>query len=114
MPLVSVYNVQCQSLALLRTEAFRVSENRTRREAERKRILRNRKRRIACRLRDRVWAPQDRPMFRASNIHYELSDKARGLSAGGIGAMHLVARRTGLIDAIDKDLHLLKVHLPYH
>ena len=33
---------------------------------------------------------------------------------GGIGAMHLLARRTGLIDAIDKALPLLKVHLPYH
>jgi hypothetical protein len=28
--------------------------------------------------------------------------------------MHLLARRTGLIEAIDRDLHLLKVHLPYH
>jgi hypothetical protein len=28
--------------------------------------------------------------------------------------MHLLARRTGLIQAIDRRLHLLKVHLPYH
>jgi hypothetical protein len=41
-------------------------------------------------------------MFRARNIHYELSDQARGLSAGGIGAMHLLARRTGLIEGIDE------------
>ncbi len=34
--------------------------------------------------------------------------------AGGIGAMHLLARRTGLIDEIDARLHLLKIHLPYH
>jgi hypothetical protein len=53
-------------------------------------------------------------MFAASNIHYELADKARGLSAGGIGAFHLVARQTGLTAAIDRRLHLLKVHLPYH
>jgi hypothetical protein len=53
-------------------------------------------------------------MFRASNIQYELADKARGLSAGGIGAMHLLARQTGLTEAIDRRLHLLKVHLPYH
>ena len=53
-------------------------------------------------------------MLGASNIHYELSDKSRGLSAGGIGAMHLLARRTGLIEAIDARLHLLKVHKPYH
>jgi hypothetical protein len=53
-------------------------------------------------------------MFTASNIHYELSDRVRGLGPGGIGVMHLVARQTGLADAIDRRLHLLKVHLPYH
>jgi Transposase DDE domain group 1 len=53
-------------------------------------------------------------MFTASNIHYELADKARGLSAGGIGAMHLLARRSGLIEALDARLHLLKLHKPYH
>jgi hypothetical protein len=80
----------------------------------RRRILRNRKRRIEYRLRDRQWAPQDEPMLSASNIHYELSAKVKGLSAGGIGAIHLLARQTGLIDAIDARLHLLKVHKPYH
>jgi hypothetical protein len=50
----------------------------------------------------------------AQNIHYEVADKTRGLAAGGIGAIHLLARRTGLIEALDRDLHLLKVHLPYH
>lgn len=53
-------------------------------------------------------------MFTASNIHYELADKTRGLSAGGIGAMHLLARRSGLVQAIDERLHLLKLHKPYH
>jgi hypothetical protein len=60
------------------------------------------------------WTVQDRPMLRAPNIQYEIADRARGLSAGGIGAMHMLASRTGLIDAIDRNLHLLKVHLPYH
>jgi hypothetical protein len=91
-----------------------VNGNRAQKKVERKRILRNRRRRIAHRLREVAWAPQDRPMFRATNIQYELADKARGLSVGGIGAMHLLARRTGLIEAIDQKLHLLKVHLPYH
>jgi DDE family transposase len=76
--------------------------------------LRNRKRRIQYRLRDREWTPQDQPMFTASNIHYELAEKTRGLSPGGIGAIHLLARRYGLIQAIDRQLHLLKVHKPYH
>lgn len=53
-------------------------------------------------------------MLTARNIHYEVAEKTRGLACGGIGAMHLLARQVGLIDAIDRDLHLLKVHLPYH
>jgi len=53
-------------------------------------------------------------MFRSQNLHYELSDRGSGLSHGGIGAMHLLARRTGLIEAIDQRVHVLKRHLPYH
>ena len=53
-------------------------------------------------------------MFAAASIHYELADKARGLAAGGIGLMHRLARQVGLIEEIDRRLHLLKVHLPYH
>jgi hypothetical protein len=53
-------------------------------------------------------------MLTASNIHYELSGRTRGLGAGGIGAIHLLARQVGLPEAIDANLHLLKIHLPYH
>src|SRR5438105_15012964 len=53
-------------------------------------------------------------MITARNIHYELAERSRGMAYGGIGAMHLLARRLGLIDAIDRRLHLLKIHLPYH
>lgn len=79
-----------------------------------RRRLRNRKRRIARRLRPGRCRPQDRPQFSARNIEYELAQRTRGLGCGGIGALHLLARRSGLIEAIDADLHLLKVHLPYH
>ena len=88
-------------------EAFQVSKSRHQ-------IERNSKRRIAWRLRKRNWEEQREPMMAASNIHYEISDRTRAVGTGGIGAMHLVARRTGLIDGIDSDLHLLKRHLPYH
>ena len=53
-------------------------------------------------------------MFTARNIRYELADRVRGLGPGGIGAIHLLARKTGLVKAIDRRLHLLKLHLPYH
>lgn len=54
------------------------------------------------------------PQLTASNIDYEVSDKVGGIACGGIGAMHLLARRYGLIDAISQRLHLLKLYLPYH
>jgi hypothetical protein len=55
-----------------------------------------------------------RPQFAARNIQYEVSDKAGAISCGGIGAFHLLARRCGLIEAIDSRMHLLRLHLPYH
>jgi hypothetical protein len=53
-------------------------------------------------------------MFAAGNIRYEMADRTRAIGCGGIGAIHLLARRVGLVEAIDRDLELLKVHLPYH
>jgi hypothetical protein len=53
-------------------------------------------------------------MLAASNIRYELAERVRGFAPGGIGAMHLLARKLGLIEEIDRHLHLLKRHLPYH
>ena len=76
--------------------------------------LEQRKRRNLRRLRHRQGDVRDEPMLAASNIHYELADRVSGLGAGGIGAIHLLARRTGLIDALDRRLHLLKIHQPYH
>jgi hypothetical protein len=76
--------------------------------------LRRRKRRILRRIANRPGPQRERPMIAAANIHYELADRVQGLAAGGIGAMLLVARSTGLIADIDRRLHLLKRHLPYH
>jgi len=53
-------------------------------------------------------------MYRASGIQYEHSDRVRGLASGGIGAMHQLAQHTGLVDAIDRHVNVLKVALPYH
>jgi hypothetical protein len=88
-------------------EAFQVSKSK-------QRIERNSKRRITWRLRKRNWEEQLEPMLAASSIHYEISDRTRALGPGGIGALHLVARRTGLIEEINLGLHLLKRHLPYY
>jgi Transposase DDE domain group 1 len=73
-----------------------------------------RKRQMQRRLDKGRLGPCAKPVFTASNIRYEMADRVRGLAYGGIGAMHLLARQIGLIDAIDQRLSLLKVHLPYH
>ena len=75
--------------------------------------LRQRKRRILKRIENRPGPEREHPMISASNIQYELADRVQGLACGGIGAMLLVARNTGLIGDIDDRLHLLKRHLPY-
>jgi hypothetical protein len=79
-----------------------------------RKILRNRKQRIERRLRPKNWEDQPRPMLKASNIHYEMAERTAAMNCGGIGAMHLMVQRLGLVEDIDKNLHLLKVHLPYH
>ncbi len=76
--------------------------------------LANRKRRLARRLDPTDLRGADRPMFTAANSRYEIADRSRGLAHGGIGALHLLARRLGLIEAIDNRLHLLQVHRPFH
>ena len=79
-----------------------------------RRILNDRKRSILQRIVNRPGPERDQPMMTASNIHYELADRVQGLSAGGIGAMLMLARRTGLIRDIDSKVNVLKRHLPYH
>jgi len=72
-----------------------------------------RKRRIGRRLRHEA-EDRDEPMFRARNIQFELADRAQAICYGGIGLMHSLARECGLIEAIDRNVELLKVHFPYH
>lgn len=76
--------------------------------------LRRGKGRIQRRLRPIDWTEQSEPMFAAKNIQYEIAERTHAIDVGGIGAIHLIAQRTGLIDAINCDVHVLKRHLPYH
>ena len=76
--------------------------------------LRARKARLQERL-DRDNFPEgDHPVMRASNIHYELAGRSVATNYGGIGLMYELARESGLIEAIDRNLDLFRVHLPYH
>jgi hypothetical protein len=87
---------------------------RKKRAARKKRIFQEGRRRIKKRLDNTPGPERPIPMMTASNIHYEHAGRGRGLSAGGIGALFLLAQKIELIEDIDRNLHLLERHLPYH
>jgi hypothetical protein len=76
--------------------------------------LTNSKRRIQRRLDKTDLRGGAPPIMTASNIYYEIADRCHASASGGIGAIHRLARKLGLIEAIDQRLTLLKIHLPYH
>ena len=54
------------------------------------------------------------PMLDEVNIRYEMGERVRALSCGGIGAIHKLVTRLDLPGAINRSLGLLKIHLPNH
>ena len=70
-------------------------------------VLARRKRKIEKRLKRRNWSNQPKPMIKASNIHYEMDGRHKGIASGGIGALHFMVKRLGLIKEIDNTVHWL-------
>ena len=77
-------------------------------------IVRNRAARIERRLARRSWEDQARPMLSGSNIQYEMAARGRAIAYGGIGVFQRLVKNVGLVGSIDRELHLLKRHIPYH
>ena len=98
----------------MKTSRHQKLAQRKRQMERRREQVGRRRRRIERRLRPRTWTAQSTPMYTASNIHYEHSDRVRGLESGGIGAMHRLAQHVGLVTALDRGVELFKRHLPYH
>jgi len=53
-------------------------------------------------------------MFTSGTIHYEIGANTDAMSFGGMGAVHRLVTKLGLVKAMDDGLNLLNVHLPYH
>ncbi len=53
-------------------------------------------------------------MFSGTNIYYEMAEKTQAMGCGGIGAIHLLVQKIGLVDALDRKVQVLKRHVPYH
>ena len=79
-----------------------------------RRILRKFKRRKQARERQYPPINEGGVVFEGGNIHYEMSEKFQAINCGGIGAIHQMVGKMGLASDIDTDLHLLKIHNPYH
>ncbi len=76
--------------------------------------IERRKRQVARHLDRKDNRGCDRPILTAANIHYEIAERTQATAAGGIGAIHLLVRKLGLDEAINRGLGVLKIHLPYH
>lgn len=76
-------------------------------------ILKKSKQKINKTLRKRNWEDQSTPMIKATHIDYDMDSRRRGISCGGIGIIHMLAQKIGLMDEINNNVPLLKRHLPY-
>jgi len=76
--------------------------------------LRKSKRKINKRVKRVNWENQPKPMFAGGNTYYDIDGRHSATSYGGIGNIHELARRSGLVDEINRRIELLKRHLPYH
>src|SRR6266516_4351633 len=87
----------------------RLSHEQSRRNSARRR------RRVAARHRQAGhWGPRAEPMLTSQKIGYEIGGNVEATVFGGLFAMHRLVIRLGLVKAIDTNLELLKIHLPYH
>lgn len=107
MLLNSVYYLFADKIITARKEAFRVKRSIAKKLAKRKKKISNR-------VDKRNWPEQPRPMLGGANICYDVDGRHEAISYGGVGTIHQLAVRSGLIAEINDRLELLKRHLPYH
>jgi hypothetical protein len=79
-----------------------------------RRRLDQQRRRIHRRLALAVAPNPDGPLLGRAPIRYELSERTRGVSHGGMGMIARLVAAVGLAEEIDEAIDLLKLHRPYH
>jgi len=52
-------------------------------------------------------------MLNPGRIQYEMADRTRGITCGGIGSVQMLVQTLGLDKAIDSRLRIFKLHNPY-
>ena len=75
--------------------------------------LANRKAEVDARL-DPEWKPYtETRVLGHANLAYEISARVNAINCGGIGLVDQMVRSLGLAEAIDRNVHVFKVHRPY-
>jgi len=78
------------------------------------RFLDERKARLDERLDPSQPVEREVPVIEGATSSYEVSGKTTAVACGGIGLIHEMVRSIGLIEALDREVHVLKRHFPYH
>jgi hypothetical protein len=68
---------------------------------------------LDTRLARKQYEDQPDPMFKNSNLRYQIAEQTRAVGFGGIGALHKLVCKLRLDKAINKNVVLLKCHVPY-
>jgi hypothetical protein len=100
------YNRMLQNTNITERSTFQVNKK------DHKTYLRD-KQNLKTRLVRRQYEDQPDSMFKDSNIHYQIAERTRAISSGGIGALHKLVCKLGLDKAINKNVVLLQRHVPY-
>jgi hypothetical protein len=61
-----------------------------------------------------LWPDSPGPVFRNRRVRVEVEKPKKATPYGGLALAHQLVKKLDLDKAIDRDLHLLKIHLPYH
>lgn len=92
----------------IHAKAFQVNQTVARRLAKRKRRI-YRRLGLARHRVDKGW-----PDLPRGKVCYEVSDRVRAVGHGGLGAVLRLVAQLHLAQRIDDNVHVLKVHRPYH
>jgi len=66
------------------------------------------------RLERKHYTDQPNPMLKNPRISYEIADRTRAIGYGGVGAIHKLVCKLKLDREINKNIDLLRFHVPYH
>lgn len=77
-------------------------------------IIRKRKKNILKRISRDNQPHYEGPVINMPNIHYDLSEKDRGMAYGGMGAIQKMVDQLQLDQIINQKLHIFKIRNPYY